>query len=182
MRASRLGCWHNPCRSHCCNGDPMIHGYADASPVQHRLLHIQRTSLPHPCYQCNPWLTSSPFLFPPLGVECSHSYAFKIAKNRQPRAQRQECSVAAAKNLARAYLLIWVVRCANFVLMTEGATSEILPGSTQLVTFEESDRATLSSYGKFVELKANNIIVKEGDPQESLRVTLRRACISCWRV
>ena len=52
--------------------------------------------------------------------------------------------------------------------MTEGATSEILPASTHLATFEESDRATLSSYGKFVEFKANNIIVKEGDPQESL--------------
>lgn len=52
--------------------------------------------------------------------------------------------------------------------MTDTPTSQILPSSTQLASFEEDDRATLSSYGKMVEFKANNVVVKEGDQQESL--------------
>ena len=52
--------------------------------------------------------------------------------------------------------------------MTENAPSTVLPSSVQLASFEEADRVALSGYGRIIELKANNVVVKEGDPQESL--------------
>ena len=50
----------------------------------------------------------------------------------------------------------------------ENTPSNILPANNVLATFEEEDRAVLSGYGKFIQFKADQIVVKEGASQESL--------------
>lgn len=52
--------------------------------------------------------------------------------------------------------------------MTEETVSKILPESAPLFSFTEEDRRVLSGYGTFIQLKADNVVVKEGAPQESL--------------
>lgn len=52
--------------------------------------------------------------------------------------------------------------------MTDENHINLLPASPALFAFEEEDRKLLSRYGEFRDFKANEVVVKEGEPQESL--------------
>ena len=54
--------------------------------------------------------------------------------------------------------------------MTADQDHDILPASEPLAAFDPDDRRILTGYGNFVDFKADKILVKEGERQESLYV------------
>lgn len=52
--------------------------------------------------------------------------------------------------------------------MTAGDAPAVLPASNVLANFSGEERSILSGFGTFINLKAQQIVVKEGEPQESL--------------
>ena len=63
------------------NGDPRIHGYANASPVQHRLLH--KNKLHTALHIDSPWSA--------VGLPCSEQSSTSSASTSFPKMGRFEC-------------------------------------------------------------------------------------------